>query len=233
MNAKTWIAFAAVAVLLLGGLVFFSSQNRVNVDDVDTNVVLSASEDSGNIADHTIGNTESKVVFIEYGDYQCPGCASANPRVKELVEKYQDHLVFVYRHLPLTSIHPHARAAATAAEAAGLQGKYWEMHHKLFDNQNAWSSASAAERTDIFRSYAREIDLDLDRFDTDLQSGDITKKINFNLALAKKINATSTPTFVLNGETVSQDIWGDDEALENELRAKIIEAGITLPEDEE
>lgn len=232
MNAKTWIIFAVVAVGLLGGLIFMSNQNRVDVSEVDTSVVLQGSEQSGGIGDNTLGNVNSSVVLVEYGDYQCPGCASANPRVKSVVEKYGDQIVFVYRHLPLTSIHPHARAAAAAAEAAGKQGKYWEMHDLLFTNQNSWSGVSSTERVDIFRSYAQQLELELGQFDVDLASDTINSKISFDNALAREVGAASTPSFFLNGEALDAEAAGTDEGLDAAVRAAILEAGIELPEDD-
>lgn len=233
MNAKTWIIFAVVAVGLLGGLIFMSNQNKLDVSNVDTNAILQGSEQSGGIGDNTLGNTSSSVILIEYGDYQCPGCASANPRVKSVVEKYEGQIVFVYRHLPLTSIHPHARAAAATAEAAGKQGQYWDMHDLLFTNQNSWSGASSTERVDIFRGYAEQLGLDLERFDTDLASEAINSKVSFDNALARAVGATSTPSFFLNGEALDAASTGTEEALDEVIRAKIIEAGIDLPDDED
>src|SRR4051812_16240717 len=118
MSGKGWIIFGAICVVLFGGLVFWSGRDRVDVSSVDTNKIQPASSDSGNIGDHVFGNKDAKVVLMEYGDFQCPGCGSAHPTVKALSEKYKDQLAFVFRNFPLTSIHPNARAAAAAVETA-------------------------------------------------------------------------------------------------------------------
>ena len=158
MNGKSWAIFSAIVVVLLGAMVYFAMQGRLDVSDVPQEQVthgsIAAEERNGNIADHRFGNDSHKVVLLEYGDYQCPACASANATVQEIKEKYKDKLTFVFRNLPLVSIHPNARAAASAAEAAGLQGKYWEMHNLLYDNQDSWGSLSVSERGDRLKSFA-------------------------------------------------------------------------------
>jgi protein-disulfide isomerase len=85
------------------------------------------------------GNKDSKVIVVEYSDFQCPACAAYFPMVEQVMDEYKDKVAFVYRHFPLTSIHPHAEPMARAAEAAGKQGKFWEMYELIFKNQNAWS----------------------------------------------------------------------------------------------
>ena len=180
MSGKAWIIFIAVCVVLFGGLVLWSGRDRVDVSGVDTNKIQTAAVNSGNIADHIFGNKDSKVVLVEYGDFQCPGCGSVHPTVKALSEKYEGQLAFVFRNFPLTSIHPNARAAAATAEAAGKQGKYWEVHNTLFESQDEWSSASTNERGSLFAGYAEQAGLDKAAFTATLtdSSADINKKIN-------------------------------------------------------
>ena len=137
MTGKTWIIFVAVVVVLFGGLIIWSQKDKLDVAKVNTSKIQPATVQSGNIADHVFGNKNAKVVLIEYGDYQCPGCGSVYPTVKTVTEKYKDNLAFVFRNFPLTNIHPNARAAAAAAETAGLMGKYWEMHDILYENQSS------------------------------------------------------------------------------------------------
>lgn len=213
MSKKAWIIFAAVCLVVLVGLVYVSSKDKVDVSNVSADTIQSASTQSGQISDQVFGNRDSKVVLIEYGDFQCPGCGSAHPVVKEVTEKYKDHVAFVFRNFPLASIHPNARAAAAAAEAAGLQGKYWEMHNILYENQDEWSSAGAENRTGFLTGYAKGLDLNVDTFKQDLASTKIGQKINFDQAVGKKISVNATPTFYLNGKKVGDDIWKDKEKL--------------------
>lgn len=230
MSKKAWIIFAAVCVLILGSLVALSNSKKVDVGNIDANKIQTASEATGNIADHVFGKPDSKVVLVEYGDFQCPGCGGMHPTVKSVTEKYQEQLTFVFRNFPLTQIHPNALVAAAAAESAGLQGKYWEMHDTLFTNQDAWKSVSVKERIGVFEKYAQQLDLNVETFKTDIGSEKVTKKINYDLAIGKKINVTSTPTFVLNGKTLTQEEWGDPEKFEAAIVAQLKENNIALPE---
>lgn len=208
MSKTAWIIFAAVVVLVFGGLVFYSQSQKTVIDteNIDAGSVLTASEQSGNIADRVSGNADSKVVLIEYGDFQCPSCAATHAPVTSLVDEYQDKIAFVFRNFPITSAHPHAKAAAATAEAAGLQGKYWEMHNLLFERQRSWSSLSADERTNTFANYAAELELDVDKFNQDIASNAVNQKINFDVALSKDMGVTGTPSFFLNGERLPEDI---------------------------
>lgn len=248
MSKKAWIIFVAVVVLLLGGLIVWSNKNKVSVDvgKVNTSDILAASAQSGNIADHVYGPEKSKVVLIEYGDYQCPGCGAAYPNIKSLTEKYKDQLTFVFRNFPLTTIHPNARAAAGVAEAAGLQGKYWQMHNALYESQSNWESLTGDQRTNYFTTLASQVGLNVDQFKTDLAGAAINQKIGFDQQLGKKDNVQGTPTFFLNGKVVNQyvknsqlvpagteganPIWGDKDALDTLLIQPALKAaGIALP----
>lgn len=232
MSNKAWIIFVAVVVLFLGGLVALSNGNKVDVSTVDTNAIQPASESTGDIADHVLGNKDSKVVLIEYGDFQCPGCGAVHPTIKSLAEKYDDQIAVVFRNFPLTTIHPNAREAAATAEAAGLQGKYWEMHDKLFQNQDSWSSLSVDERGDFFANYARELGLNVDRFNADRSSEQVTQKINYDLALGRKIGVSGTPGLYLNGTAITQPTWSDPAKFEAAIEAELKKNNIALPESE-
>lgn len=202
MNKVGWIIFSVVVVALLGGLVVWAriSNPTIDVSDIDNNSVVAASEQNGNIADHTRGSNANKILFIEYGDFQCPSCGNAHPNTLALLEEYSESLTFIFRNFPLTSIHPNAKAASAAAEAAGLQGEYWTMHDNLFQLQSEWSTLGAAERTDRFVSYAEGLGLNAEQFKSDLSGDAVNQKISFDTALAKQINVSATPTFYLNGE---------------------------------
>jgi protein-disulfide isomerase len=205
MNKVTWIIFGAIIVLVLGGLIVYShvSNPTINVSNVDTNSIIPANDQNGQIADHVFGKADSKVLFIEYGDFQCPSCGGAYAQVKAATEAYQDKVAFVFRNFPLTTLHPNARAAAAVAEAAGLQGKYWEMHNQLYETQADWESLSGDQRTNIFVSYASQLGLDTAKFKTDLAGSAVNSKISFDQALGNKIGVNATPTFYLNGKQLS------------------------------
>ena len=224
MNKTGWIIFSVVVLALLGGLVAWTriANPPINLSGVENNSIVAASDQNGNIADHSTGSKDNKIMLVEFGDYQCPGCEGAYPHVKTLMEQYGDDVTLVFRNFPLTSIHPNARAAAAVAEAAGLQGKYWEMHDMLYGSQSDWDSLDTSKRTDIFNGYASTLGLDVEKFKTDVVAKPVTQKINFDLALGKSVKVTGTPTFFLNGEqldeaTTTGIIQGDLTAIKAKL----------------
>lgn len=210
MTKTGWIIFITAVVLGLGSLIVWTRVTNppLDVSGVDTAVATSASDKNGNIADHVTGNKESKVILVEYGDFQCPGCGAASPNTQALMEEYGDKIAFIFRNFPLTSMHPNAKAAAAAAEAAGLQGKYWEMNHHLFQAQSEWSNADAKTRTEIFNGYADSLGLDKEKFTADIASTNIAQKIKFDQAIGKNDNVSATPTFFLNGTQLSEKTAG-------------------------
>lgn len=148
------------------------------------------------------GNKESKVVLVEYSDFQCPACAAYYFVLKKLFQEFGNDIQFVYRHFPLRRIHPNSQLAAQASEAAGIQGKFWEMHDMIFENQQEWSRKNRDRAEEIFISYAKRLNLDIERFKDDLNSEKVKDKVNsdYQSGIEAKINAT--PTFFLNGKKI-------------------------------
>jgi protein-disulfide isomerase len=219
MSKKTWIIFIAIVVAVLAGLIIYSraANPSIDVSGVDANAIIAASDQNGQIGDHVSGNPNSSVVIVEYGDFQCPSCAGAHPQVKAVLQEYSDRVAFIFRNFPLTSIHPNARAASAAAEAAGLQDNYWAMHDTLFETQNEWQFLSGNERNDKFTSYAVALGLDEARFRADLAASTVNSKISFDQAIARKVGVEATPTFYINGNLVDKTassalVQGDAEA---------------------
>lgn len=228
MNKIGWIIFSVIVVALLGGLVAWTriANPPIDLAGIENNSIVAASSQNGNIADHYTGSEDKKILLVEYGDYQCPSCGGAYPNVKTLMDEYGDKVTLVFRNFPLTTIHPNARAAAGVAEAAGLQGKYWEMHDILYQKQNDWNSLDATQRTNVFNGYANELGLNLDTFKKDIASQETAKKINFDLALGKSAKVSATPTFFLNGKqldekTSSGIVQGDLTKIKEQLDALI------------
>lgn len=233
MSKTAWIIFTVATAGLFGLLVLFSNSTKINVDSIDVTKIQSASKQSGNIADHVFGKSGSKVTLINYGDYQCPGCGTAHPTIKAVTELYKDQIQFVFRNFPLTDAHPNAKAAAGATEAAGLQGKYWEMHNKIYESQSDWENLSGTERSDFFANYAKSFGLDVTKFNDDAGSSDVSYKINFDKALGVKAGVDATPTFFLNGKKLDSKIWGDETKLKEAIDAELKKAGIALPISEQ
>ena len=152
--------------------------------------------------DWTKGNKEAKVTLIEYSDLQCPACKAFQPILTSLMAEFDDHILFAYRHYPLKTIHQNAVIAAQAAEAAGLQGKFWEMHDKLFETQTLWGTQSRSGAIEDFTEYAVELGLDAEKFKTDIESAEVEDKVEGSFRTATDAGLNSTPTFFLNGEQI-------------------------------
>lgn len=151
-------------------------------------------------SDVTRGNKKAKVVLIEYSDFQCPACAYYHSLVKQLTDKYKDRMLFAYRFFPLRQIHKNAVSSSQAAYAAHLQGKFWEMHDLLFENQTDWSDSGNAK--DIFESFAKELGLNEEKFKQDMDSSETVRIINSQYSVGAQAGVNSTPTFFLNGELI-------------------------------
>ena len=232
MNGRTWAVFIVIVVAVIGGMVYMARQDKLDVSDVGKDKaagVLAAEDRNGNIEEHVLGKKDAKVIVVEYGDYQCPGCSTAAPKAKAVAEKYKDNVALIFRNFPIATIHPNARAAAAAAEAAGFQGKFWEMHDLIYANQDTWSQASTNDRTEIFLGYARQIGLKEEQFKEELSDARITKKINFDVAIARTQGVTGTPTFYINGELV--EATNDADYLENAVKEALKKAGVEVKEE--
>ena len=148
--------------------------------------------------DHVLGPREAAVTLIEYGDFQCPYCARAHQALTQLRERHGDRLRLVYRHLPLVEHHPFAELAAETAEAAGAQGKFWEMHDLLFQEQ-ALINPSALPQM------GERLQLDVGRLREDGESRRYRDRVRRDADAARSLGATSTPTFFINGERYHGD----------------------------
>jgi Na+:H+ antiporter, NhaA family len=142
--------------------------------------------------DHVRGPADAPVTLVEYGDFQCPYCGDAYPVVQELVERFGERLRFVFRHMPLADLHPRAPAAAEAAEAAAAQGRFWEMHDRLFEHQLELSDAE-------LREHAAAIELDVERFGSELDEGVHRARVEEDFRSGVRSGTPSTPRFFVNG----------------------------------
>jgi Na+:H+ antiporter, NhaA family len=142
--------------------------------------------------DHIRGAADAPVTLVEYGDFQCPYCGEAYPVVKHLLERFGDRLRFVFRHMPLADLHPRAPAAARAAVAADAQGRFWEMHDRLFEHQ-----LELGDRD--LRGHAEAIGLDVERFERDLGNAPLQARVEADLRSGARSGVPSTPRFFVNG----------------------------------
>ena len=201
LNKITWSIFAAITFGILALFVYVSNESRIDVSNVKLNTLQTASKDNGNIGDNYFGDKESKVMVIEYADYQCPGCSGFAPIIKAAIAEYKDDVLFIFRNYPI-SYHPNAKMAASSALAAGLQGKFWEMHYKIYENQQSWSELNISDREDYFINLAKSLKLDIKKFKKDVKSEEVSQKIKFDQALAGKAAVKATPTLFIDGKIV-------------------------------
>ncbi len=144
-------------------------------------------------ADHKQGAEQASIQIVEYGDYECPHCGAAQPIIKEIEETFGSQILFVFRNFPLQETHPLAMLAAQVAEAAGKQGKFWEMHDAIYDRQSQLDE-------DMLLSLGAEIGLDTDLFEQDVADSRIREKIESDFESGVRSGVNGTPSFFVNGQ---------------------------------
>ena len=163
-------------------------------------VAMPAAADAGADPPHAHGPVNAPVTIEEFGDFQCPPCGLLHPILKTMEAEFGSNLRVIFREFPLVPAHEHALAAARAAEAAGLQGKFWEMHDLIFTNQNSWKDAFDVRP--IFEEYARKIGLNLERYRQDLSSEIVQNRIFLDGKRARSLGVKGTPTVFMNGREI-------------------------------
>jgi protein-disulfide isomerase len=206
-----FIIVGVVALATLGSGALLYQAKRPHLLTIPTDTTMSGK--SAVEAIHIRGNPEAPVTLEEFGDYQCPPCGSAAVFIDQLVKEYHPNLKLVFRNLPLP-VHKYAREAALAAEAAGLQSRYWEMHDVLYREQAVWSKADNPR--DLFDSYAGMIGLNLNQFKKDMESEKARERVESDQERANSLGVRSTPTVFINNQEVAPN-----EKTPNGLRAKI------------
>lgn len=204
---KRFLPFVLIVVVLIvavavGWVLLRSSQQSRNSNTATPDPAL---EVQGAEPPHVRGNANAPVTIEEFGDFQCGACGSYHPEMKKIEAEYGDKLKVVFRELPLSSMHPHAVLAAQAAEAAGLQGKFWEMHDKLYENQVTWTEKS--DLVPIFVDYAKQIGLNTDQFMKDLNGEKVATRIFHDGKRAHSFGLKGTPSFFVNGKEAKGDQW--------------------------
>ena len=182
-SAFAWAAFRVIDRL---------PQRKAGSGDEIALQLVDLSEPVDPTVDHVRGPDDAVVTLVEYGDFECPHCGQAEPAVRQLLRTYDDDVRFVFRHLPLADVHEHAMIAAEAAEAAGEQGKFWEMHDRLLTHQDQLTMPD-------LQSHAKALGLDVQRFTEDLQSRRFTLRVMRDMESADQSGVAGTPTFFING----------------------------------
>ncbi|MDO8498907.1 MAG: DsbA family protein [bacterium] len=197
---KVLLIIGVITAVAIIGAIFFlgkstpSSQNNIGTGTKVPANLLNSLERADN---HKISTDSAKVTVVEFSDLECPACATAQPIVKRILEDERGKINFIYRHFPLPQ-HTKALDAIKAAEAAGEQGKFWEMHDKLFATQEAWTDNN--DFKNLFVSYAQELGLDTTKFKTDMESTKYDAKINEDKNDGFTLGVNSTPTFFINDQ---------------------------------
>lgn len=191
----TWGGFILGMVILLFGLAKLGS-NSTGGGAVGSNLSVPVSD-----SDWSKGSNTATHTIVEYSDFQCPACSSYAPLLKRLAEEHPNDVRLVYRHFPLDQIHPNARPAAWAAEAAGMQGKFFEMHDALFNTQGNWSAD--ANPKIFFEDLAFSLGLDTARFKADMESQTVKDKVNSSAASGASSGVNSTPSLFLDGKLIN------------------------------
>lgn len=191
MKAFKWILIIAIILLVVWWVFLRETGSDMNVDGA---TVMITDEDWAE------GPADAPVQLIEYGDFQCPFCSQYHLILKQLQTEFPDQIRLAYRQFPLTQIHQNALISARAAEAAGRQGKFWEMHDLLFEHQEEWANSLGV--VEMFEAFATQIGLDLEQYRTDLDDDAIVDKIRDSVREGIRLGVSSTPSFYLNGELI-------------------------------
>ncbi len=194
MNTKN-ILIGAGAIIGTFVILFFAyklTNTPVVSDFSEVNVIKKT--------DNVKWKADSKNILVEYSDLQCPACKGFNSFLADLEKTATPNAALVFRHFPLYQIHPNAFMASYAAEAAGLQGKFWEMESALYDKQSEWSALPNPK--EYFVKLAGSLELDIEKFTKDMDSQSVKDRVQADVSEAERIGINSTPTFILNGKKV-------------------------------
>jgi protein-disulfide isomerase len=183
----------ATLLILVGGVFVMSKSNSTAEVQTDQKVerALLVRKDS-----YAVGSPKANVTIVEFADFQCPACASAQPVMKRILEDYEGKIYFQFRNFPLPQ-HRNAKLSAYVAEAAGNQGKFWEMHDLLYENQLDW--AESTKPMEFFEKYAKKLNLDIEKLKADIKKDEVAKKIDRDTQDGGSAGVNSTPTFYVNG----------------------------------
>ncbi len=216
-ESMKWLAISiisAIFLILFVGIIFVAkNKNKPQTVDGKAQFANDGHERSvplnlTNEASNSGQNSEKIVTMVEYGDLQCPACKTYHPMVKELLAAFPGRLKLIFKNFPLTAVHPNAIAAATAAEAVGRQGKYFEMVDLLYDKQDEW--AGQTDPQEKFEGYVKELKLDIEKFKKDQKDSAIQKIINTHRDEGIKNGVTGTPSFFVDGEKIENPASIDD-----------------------
>ena len=206
---KRFLPFLIIGAVLVAGLIVTWLWLRSpSSPSTNTSTNNSGAEAPGAQPPHIRGNSNAPVTLEEFADFQCPSCGAYYPELKKIESEFGERLRVIFRERPLVPPHEHALIAAQAAEAAGMQDRFWEMHDKLYENQKAWSEAK--DVVPMFVDYAKQIGLDTDRFMRDLNGEVVASRIFQDGKRGHALAVVATPTFFVNGKEAKDESWKPD-----------------------
>jgi protein-disulfide isomerase len=226
---KRALPFLIIAAVLVTAVIiaWYLKQSAVATPPVASTTVNSSPVaaapkvgERGSEPAHSIGDAKAPITLEEFGDFQCPPCGALHPVLKTMEHEFGPRLRIIFREFPLVPAHQHALAAARSAEAAGLQGKFWQMHDLIYESQSTWSNAFDVRP--IFEGFATKIGLDLEKFKKDLTSETVAQRIFLDGKRGRSLGVQGTPTMFMNGREVPFESLPADKLrvlINNELKA--------------
>lgn len=224
-NNKSSLPVAIIGVVLLavliGGWWFYNNSKKEGgvgkaIDTPKPVATIPTNAPPGGSPTWALGPSSAIVTVEEFADFQCPTCAQMHPKVKELRAAFGDRVRIIFRQFPLTQAHPFAYDAACASEAAGLQGKFWEMQNLIFQNQQTWAASTDARK--IFTEYAKTLGLNVEKFSDDMIGLQVKNKVDADLQRGRAVGVGSTPSFYINNKPMGRDLAQLRSAVEEELK---------------
>jgi protein-disulfide isomerase len=235
-NKMTIWFIIGLVVVTAGVIVIGAFSSGSGSGTTSANGFVSSTVPALTSSDWTIGNPNAKVSMIEYGDFECPACGEYEPIVEQLIANYSSSVLFSFRNFPLYSIHPFAGIGAEAAEAAGMMGgasKYWAMHDLLYADQTTWAADTSITPAQVisqyFNGYAQSLGLDVTTFDADMNSSQVSNKIQNDVNTGNEGQLNHTPTFFINLEQIPNPTSEAD--FETVLNQALAAASSTVPAD--
>ena len=232
-NSMLPIAIIGLVLIfaLVGGWVWYSSTATVKTNTAiktpnktsDTNYAeIYAKASPGANPPQMLGSPTATVTVEEFADFQCPTCAAKHSIAKEIISTYGSRIKFIYRNFPLQiPAHDKAYDASVGAEAAGLQGKFWDMQHQLFSNQTSWTTKDPAAFRGVLEEFAQKIGLDVEKFKNDMAGLQAKSRVDLDLQRGRSLRVSSTPSFFVNGKPIALEqmtVEGFKQAIDAELQ---------------
>lgn len=205
-------------VVIAAGILLLSKSGTASTEKADPTLLVRADSER-------ISTASATVTLVEFGDFECPACAAYHPIVKKIMADFAGNLTLVFRNFPLDSIHKNAHIAAQAAEAAGKQGKYWEMYNWLYEHGPDWTQSNAP--MDVFAAQAKTMGLDVEKFRKDTDSDEVKNFITRDINDSNSLGVNATPTFYLDGVKLENPATIDE--FESLVRSEIAKVPAASP----